>query len=112
MKIGLDSCVTIAESVKPDISHMYSLESAGHCTLTLSIVNLSCALLGESTFPVAEARFCKVVSFHCTRDVCPLATDTKVSNVVLEFFSRFMKNTELSCEGLVIEHRITKSFSL
>lgn len=86
--IGLVSRVTISEFVlKPDILHMYIVKSVGHCTLLLSIVNLSCALLGASSFPVAEARFCNAVSFHCTGGVCPGCTDTTVSNVVLEFFS-------------------------
>lgn len=63
-------------------------------------------------FPVAEARFCNVVSLHCTNGVCPVETSTTVSNVVLEFFSSSMKNTELSCEGLVMEQVMTKSVSL
>lgn len=111
--IGLVSCTTTSASVlKTDILHMYILKSVGHCTLALSIVNLSCALCGESTFPVAEARPCNWVSFHCIGGVSPVVTDTTVSNVVLEFFCSCMKNTELSCEGLVMEHTMTKSFSL
>lgn len=107
--IGLVSCVTTTLLLKPDILHKYILKSVGHCTLCLSIVNLSCAVVGESMFPVAEARPCNAESFHC---VCPLATDTTVSNVVLEFFCSCMKNTAVSCEGFVMEHTITKSFSL
>lgn len=112
--IGFDSWVTASDTteLKPDILHMYILKSVRHCTLFLSIVNLSCAVVGESTFPVAEARPCIVVSVHCTGGVCPLATDTTVSNVVLEFFCSCMKNTAVSCEGFVMEHTITKSFAL
>lgn len=110
--MGLVSCVTGSDEAMPDILHMYILKSVGHCTLALFIVNLSCAVLGESTFPVAEARPCNWVSFHCIVGLCPGATDTTVSNVVLEFFCSCMKNTELSCEGLVMEHTMTKSFSL
>lgn len=114
MLIGLVSWVTVSDTtgLKPDILHMYILKSVGHCTLFLSICNLSCALIGESMFPVAEARFCNVASFHCTEGVCPVVTDTTVSNVVLEFFCSCMKNTELSCDGLVIEQTMTISFSL
>lgn len=88
MAIGLDSCVTISDTtvLKATILHMYILKSVGHCTLFLIIVNLSCALAGESTFPVAVARPCNWVSLHCIGGVCPLATDTTVSNVALEFF--------------------------
>lgn len=96
----------------PDILHMYILKSVGHCTLALFIVNFSCALLGESKFPVAEARSCKVESVHSTNGVCPVVTDTKGSNVILEFSNSCMTNTELSIEGFVMEHTITKSFSL
>lgn len=111
--IGLVSRTTTFEVVlKPDILHLYILKSKGHCTLLLSICNLSCALLGESMFPVPEARPCNVESFHCTGGVCPVATDTTFSNVVLEFFSSSMKNTAVSCEGLVMEHIRTKSVSL
>lgn len=113
MVIGVVSRVTGTESLlKPDILHMYILKSVGHITLALSFVNLSCAVLGEAMLPVAVARLCSWVSFHCNGGVCTVATDTKVSNVVLEFFSKSMKNIERSCEGLVIEHTMTKSFSL
>lgn len=109
--IGLVSSVTGLEAVLiPDILQEYILKSVGHCTLFLSIVNLSCAVRGEFMFPVTEARFCKTVSLHWTGNVCPVVTDTTLSNVVLEFFSICMKNTELSCVGLVMEHTITKSF--
>lgn len=93
---GIVSCVIVPDTtvLKPAIIHLYTLKSVGHCTLFLSIVNLSCAVVGESTFPVAEARLCIVVSFHCTGGVCPLATDTTVSNVVLEFFCSCMEYTE------------------
>lgn len=112
--IGFDSWVTASYTteLKPDILHMYILKSVGHCTLFLSIVNLSCAVFGESMFPVAEALLCNVVSFHCIGGVCPVDTDTTVSNVVLEFFCSCMKNTAVSCEGFVMEHTITKSFAL
>lgn len=97
---------------KPDIVHLYIEKSAGHCTLLLSIANLSCALLGESKFPVAVARFFTELnlSFHFTSDACP-DTETMVSNIVLVFFSSWMKYTSVSCEGLEIEHKMTKSFS-
>lgn len=109
--IGLVSSVTGLEAVLiPDILQEYTLKSVGHCTLFLSIVTLSCAVRGEFMFPVTEARFCKTVSLHWTGNVCPVVTDTTLSNVVLEFFSICMKNTELSCVGLVMEHTITKSF--
>lgn len=111
--IRLVSCETTSKVVlKLDILHLYILKSVGHCTLLLSICNLNSALFGESMFPVAEARFCNVESFHSTVGVCPGVTDTKVSNVLLEFFCSCMKNTELSCEGLVMEHTMTKSVSL
>lgn len=113
MVIGVVSRVTGTESLfKPDILHMYILKSVGHITLAMSIVNLSCTLLGESMFPMAEARPCSVVSDHCIGGVRPVYTDTTVSNVVLEFLSSCMKNTELSFEGFVMEHRMFKSFSL
>lgn len=84
---GFVSCVTISETVfKPDILHLYILKSAGHRTLAFCIVNLSCALLGESKFPMAVARLCSALSFHWIVVVCPIVTDTTVSNVVLEFF--------------------------
>lgn len=113
MVIGVVFRVTGTDSVlKPDILHLYILKSVGHITLFLSIINLSCTLLGESMFPMAEARPCSVVSDHCIGGVCPLYTDTTVSNVVLEFLSSCMKNTELSCKGFVMEHGMFKSFSL
>lgn len=88
--MGLVSCVTGPDEAMPDILHMYILKSVGHCTLALFIVNLSCAVLGESTFPVAEARPCNVESVHCIGGVPPVVTDTTVSNVVLEFFCSCM----------------------
>lgn len=91
---------------------MYVLKSVGHRTLFLSIVNLSCAEFGESKFPVAEPRPCNWVSVHSKGGVSPLATDTTVSNVVLEFLCSCMEYTTLSCEGLAMEHTMTKSFSL
>lgn len=109
---GFVSCVTTTLLLKPDILHMYILKSVGHTTLALSIVNLSCALLGESMIPVAEARPRNVVYPHCIVGVFPVDTDTTVSNVVLEFLSSCMKNTDLSCEGFVMEQRMFKSFSL
>lgn len=114
MLIGLVSWLTVSDKtgLKPDILHMYILKSVGHCTLFLSIINLSCALLEESKFPVAVARFRNWVSFHCTGGVWPAATDTTVSNIVLEFLCNSMEYTALSCEGLAMEHTMTKSFSL
>lgn len=111
--IGLVSCVTASDAIelKPDILHMYILKSEGHITLSLTIVNLSCAVLGGSMLAVAEARPCSWVSCHCIGDVCPVATDTTASNNVLEFLCSCMKNTALSCEGLVMEHTMTISFS-
>lgn len=111
--IGLVSCMNgIKAELKPDILHMYVLKSVRHITLLfLSIVNLSCAVVGESMFPVAEARPCNWMSFHCIGGVCPVTTDTIFSNVVLEFFSSCMKYTERSCVGLVMEHTMFKSFS-
>lgn len=105
--------MTVSEPLElmPNILHMYILKSEGHITLSLTIVNLSCAVVGESTFPVAEARPCSWVSFHCKGGVGPSATDTTVSNVVLEFLCNCMEYTALSCEGLVMEHTMTKSFS-
>lgn len=112
--IGLVSCETTPEVLKPDILHLYILKSAGHNTLLLSIVNRSCAVLGESMFPVAEARPCNWVrvSFHCTGGVCAITTDTKISDVELEFLCSSMNSTDLICEGLGMEHTMTKSFSL
>lgn len=113
MVIGLVSGVTGVKSLlMADILHLYILKSLGHCTMFLSIVNLSSAVFGESTFPVAVARPCNWVSFHCTGGVCPVITDTTVSNNVLEFFCSSMNSTERICEGLVMEHTMTKSFSL
>lgn len=110
--IGLVSCETAPEVLKPVILHLYILKSAGHSTLLLSIVNRSCAVLGESMFPVAEARPCNWVSFHCTGGVCVITTDTKGSNVVVEFFRSSIKYTDINCEGLAMEHTMTKSFSM
>lgn len=104
MVIGLVLPFTISKAVlKPDILHVYILKLAGHCTLALSIVNLSFVLLGEFIDPVAKARFGNVLSFHWNGGVSPVTTDTTVSNKVLEFFSSCLKNTERSCERLVMD---------
>lgn len=45
------------------------------------------------------------------RILSSLATDTTVVKLTLAFLESCMKNKEVSCEGLVTEHRTTKSFS-
>lgn len=54
-------------------------------------------------FLVVEVWFCNVVFFYFINGVCLVEIFIIVLNVVLEFFSSFMKDIELSCEGLVME---------
>ena len=113
---GFDSCVTVSviTELKPDILHLYSAKSLGHWTLSLSMVSFSVAELSVLiSDPAVEARSFNVDDpwGHWIWGVWSLIIETAVSKLVLLFLWSCMKNKELNCEGLVIEHWITKSFS-
>lgn len=94
----------------PVILHLYNLKSSGHLTMSFFIVILKCGVFCMLIEPVAVAPLLyNVESAH--KILSSLTTETTVVKLTGSFLESWMKNKDASCEGLVMEHRTTKSFS-
>lgn len=92
-----------------DILYLYMLKLLGYWIMFLFSVSFSCVVLNVFIeLVVVVFLLCNVLFIY--KILFLLVIVIIVLKVILVFFKSWMKNKEVSCEGLVMEYRIIKLF--
>lgn len=92
-----------------DILYLYILKLLGYWIMFLFSVSFSCVVFNVFIeLEVVVFLLCNVLFVY--KSLFLLIIEIIVVKLLLVFFESWMKNKEVSCEGLVMEYRIIKLF--